>query len=363
MRSLRIAGAIASGLVLAAAAACGGSKFVDGSGGARSDASLTDGPWVGTDGAADADGGANPCAVRARFCEAGACRVETFGTTADTAFGLAVRDGWVYWTTAKGVYRQPESGGVTDIQKIADTTAGGPLVLDQDGLFWLERDNGKLMTCAMPIQGPCSPKQIAPSVVGGNEMLGMGLDKERVYWTVSGGGGGAFGVPRGGGQVITYYDQGAQFIVADDKNVYIQTNCGGSFFAPKDGTGSPVELTRMCTFGAGGLAMDSRAVYFGGVQITRVPRGAGAQATLSTLEHIEGLAEYCGDLHYVQRSTDGGGYLARVPTSAFPDTGGDVSQRALEVLMRGVATGAIAVGSFGIYWTNDNDIMRLRRDP
>jgi hypothetical protein len=227
-------------------------------------------------------------------------------------------------------------------------------------VFWLDRDSGQVKACDFPLQVPCAARLVATGPSGGNEAVGIALDKQRVYWAVAQYG--AYAAPRAGGAIVTYRDGGSQFVVPYADNVYVQTNCNGGYVSPAAGAPSLTRVSDMCTYGAGGLAAGPEGIFFGGTQLTRVPTNRGAVATVATSTYISGPALACGDLYWIQSFPDSGTALFRLPASAFGDDGG-VAVGARELLLFGPNGGDVAVGDLGVYYLVDGAVRRVRRDP
>jgi hypothetical protein len=131
------------------------------------------------------------------------------GTIQDLATGLeepgrlALHEGWLYVTT------QGPPGGLGELLRIA-ADGGSPEVLasdletvfdiavDDSGIYLGVVDQGVFH---VPLAG--GPKTDVATVVEG--IVHVGLDDDRVYWSVHAEGGGLFSAPKGGGPATTLW--------------------------------------------------------------------------------------------------------------------------------------------------------------
>lgn len=291
---------------------------------------------------------------------------EAFATTGPIG-GLAVHAGWVYWTSGAEVLRQPVDGGLTAREVLASAqSSAGPMMADADGVFWFDRDAGKVWHC--PLTGACTPTLLASGPAAtANEAIGIGLDRDNVYWSAyrAGGDGGVFGTSKDGGplQAISMQSS-AKYVVADSVNVYWLTNCGGAFSRKKDRTlpEAPLAGFTACTSGQGGLALSANALFIGGNELVRIPLGAGPLAKVAVPEIVRGLATDCANAVYWTQMVDGIAALVTLPESAFLADGGvDIGARV--TLAADTSSSLIVAAESGLYWAGNSTIMRLVSKP
>ncbi len=362
-----LGGAVAAALATGACGTFGADADVPdaGAGDAGADGTGADGASADAAGeGSTTDGG---CAGRASYCKTPPCVPEVFAST-KSVNGLAVYGGWVYWTSDTTVSRKPTAGGPTDT--FANNLSGtGPIVADQDGVFWLARGAGKIWKC--PLTGSCpAPMLVAtgPAVIA-NEAIGMAIDSEKVYWAAYGAtGGGVFGAAKtgNGGAVSFSTEVGEKFIAVDGTSLYWQTNCAGAFSRKKDMSDLAGPLPVTCTSGQGGLALSKSAVFIGGDEVIRYPILSGGVATLALTatdgDRVSGLAVDCANDVYWTQQIDGAPSLVRMPESAFVP-GGPVDASTRETLAMTPRTVSIVADSSGIYWGAGSEIRRLLRQP
>ena len=372
-RAFHVLAAAALGGVVAAAiatGACGtfGSDDVvpdAGTDGAVTEGAVADGAV--TDAAGEASTTDAGCPSRASYCKTPPCVPEDFESTSGVG-GLAVYGGWVYWTNETTVSRKPTAGGATET--VAGNQSGaGPIVADQDGVFWLARTAGTIFKC--PLTGPCSTPMLVANgpAVTANEAIGMAIDSEKVYWAAYGApGGGVFGAAKtGNGGALSFSTEvGEKYIAVDDTRLYWQTNCAGAFSRKKDMSDLAGPLPITCTSGQGGLALSKSAVFIGGNEVLRYPilSGGVAKLTLTATDgdRVSGLAVDCANDVYWTQQVDGSASLVRMPESAFVP-GGPVDASTRETLAMTPRTVSIVADSAGIYWAGGSAIRRLLRQP
>ena len=367
-RGFHVLAATALGGVVAAAVAtvaCGTFGAEDGVPDAGANDAGAEGS--GADGSSEGSTTDAGCAGRASYCKTPPCMPDPFASTSGLN-GLAVYGGWVYWTSDTAVSRRPTAGGTIDT--VASGLSGlGPIVADQDGVFWLARTEGKIFTC--PLTGTCpAPRLVAVGpAVADNEAIGMAIDSEKVYWAAYGTpGGGVFGAAKtgNGGAVRFSPEVGEKYIAVDGTNLYWQTNCAGASSRKKDLTDAVGPLPSTCTSGQGGLALSKSAVFIGGNDVIRYPILSGGVATLALTvtdgDHVSGLAVDCANDVYWTQQVNGSPSLVRMPESAFLP-GGPVDASTRETLAVTPRTVLIVADSSGLYWGSGSEIRRLLRQP
>jgi hypothetical protein len=204
-------------------------------------------------------------------CVGESCR-PTLVASVETAVGLAVAGGRIYWSSDEGLWGASVDG--TDVQLIAPRHAGDDVAADESAVYWVSYIN--------------------PIMTAG---------------------------PRGESLHVFTQDAYTSRIAINSSRVF-WINPGGLFILGRDETG----LTRQPgSFSS--LAADENTVYVGASSgLTRIDLASGARIPLATGLQVDSIATHAGDVFFssvtgLMKADRAGGaaqLIVRTKTSASP---------------------------------------------
>lgn len=311
---------------------------------------------------------------RGGACEAGVCQPVVVADAQDGAFGVAVDDTHVFWSTqgSRRVLRAPKSGGEAEL--VAESTPGSVvftptfLAVTATHAVWINYESGTLQDGMALIAAPKAGGAAAGFAENSPDAnSGLAADGDR-FWFAN------FGVNavRSAqlGQSYANVSEGqsnpAQ-VAVDDAFVYWTNQSesadnGGVMRAPRDGSAAAEDLAPEIE-SATGIALDADAVYVtAGSGIHRVPKvGGGSDWNVGGQFDPVGITVSNGRVFWV--NAGGGGSSGTVMTV---EAGAPAAT--VQTLASGQATPRlVAVDDTQVFWTNHGDtpgtgsVMRVAR--
>src|SRR5207302_738752 len=141
---------------------------------------------------------------------------------------MVADDGFVYWTSASGIFSAPVAGGAASQLVVSDNV--GAIALDADGsLFWVQPATATMLGAIHRMQNRVDQVIVANAPAS----YGLALDDTYLYFATTPGGGTNGVVDRaqkdGRGIVSVFGSVAASPLLlrADSKNVYLRTDLGG----------------------------------------------------------------------------------------------------------------------------------------
>ena len=296
-------------------------------------------------------------------------------------WGIAVRDGFVYWTTAAGTVIKVPSGGGTAVTLASGQLHPSSVAVDSESVYWTNSGSNpcqwEATTCASsdgslvkaPIGGG-APTTLAAGLCTPDSVA---LDATSVY-AADPAAGTLLKVPITGGAPVLLASGllGLKSIAADSTGVYVNT--GESILSFPSAGGSPMTLASGFQRAAGEengcgqslpeLIVDASGVYWTTgadssaqppATLQKLPPGGGTPVTLATaprgaLLFAEGIA---GDGTNIY-ATDGFGFRT------ISVNGGAMSDVAIDLYQ----VGPLALDGANIYWTDSNGhVMSTPKSP
>jgi hypothetical protein len=280
-------------------------------------------------------------------CVDGVCEPTTFVLQEPYIAGIALRNGYVYWTheDPPEIRRAPIAGGTVELAS-PSTNTPWVLMTDSAGIYWLAVNGGaagSVLKCTSP---PCAtPTVLATSALGSDSPNNATSDASRIYWSAGGMAPGLRTVSKAGGSTITVASDGdnARGMTLVQGILYITLCCGtrtGLYSVPTTG-GTPTRLNGVMT---GRLATYDNALYTAENDILYKVATTGGMTPIdtasATIDDHAGVAVDASGIYAFSPSLGG---IVRIPLTGGPPI----------LLSRASGVIQIALDDASVYW-NEN---------
>jgi hypothetical protein len=294
-------------------------------------------------------------------------------------WAIAVRDGFVYWTTAQGTVMKVPSGGGTAVTLASGQLNPSSVAVDSENVYWTNSGSNPCQWEATSCASSDGSLVKAPIGGGAPVTLAAGLctpdsialDATNVY-AADPAAGTLLKVPIAGGAPVLLASAlfNLKAIATDSTGVYV--NAGGAILQFPSAGGSPTTLAsgwvrtngeeNSCGQSLPELIVDATGVYWttganSGPPATlqKLPPGGGTPVTLATASRYASLFAQgiAGDGTNIY-TTNGFGFRT------ISVNGGPMSDVAIDLYQ----VGPLALDGANIYWTDSNGhVMSTPKSP